>query len=839
LLLALLLANPVPAAAICPGECSGDGSVSVDELVTCVEKALGTAAPTQCTACDPVADGRVGVDELIAATQASLYGCPSPTFTPTATPLRTGPQTRGTPGRVMPPAPTPTPPPASGCSPDGPRPCLQRAPATVGPCSAVALTGNEVTASTVGGTNTLGNGEELNCGNNGGGSDALERVYIFTPPAPGRYEITVQGDKFRPLLHLRRQSCQGEFIDCAYDTTTSRRVTYELTVTAPVQPVAIGVDGDGSKEKGMFTLTITPLLPDLVVESLSVPQQATGGEEVTVSALIRNQGNADADVPFVVELVYARDAALTQTLGSTAVTCSFDRLEAGDSRLCEPARPLPVPLVAPGAYFIGARVDVSSKVFEGPPQSAGESNNRAAAASSIAARGVEIVQQLFRAADGTSYQLVYARPTLADTLEDHFRLTSVAAAVGAAGGCIVVGGGPGATVEAISGVPIDSTLRSASAVQRTTLLEPNETLVSFDSDGRGRLQLGSGGAARQICRDASDCVGRTPEPLVSIETSDGAVADACVAQIGSLAACESAPVQRTLFAFGVPASAPPRLCTADPTTATTVCAPEPGDGVRLSAGQALVFVHDGVGDFQGFNAAVAGFAVGTLTNVLLPAFSCTGVVNAFILQTGVPGAPRPALPISPTQVTGTPSRGATETATPTVVATATGTGTQPTATPLPATVTPSMTATATRTGTVAATPTRTATVATPANDTCAAASLVGALPFTSMVNTTTATSSAGDPAPSCGNNSTARNVWYRIPSSPSQRTVQIDSGGYDTILSFYSGACGALVNFACNDDVMPGVVASRLNLLLAANTTFFVQVSSYQGTGGNLTVSIQ
>jgi hypothetical protein len=154
-------------------------------------------------------------------------------------------------------------------------------------------------------------------------------------------------------------------------------------------------------------------------------------------------------------------------------------------------------------------------------------------------------------------------------------------------------------------------------------------------------------------------------------------------------------------------------------------------------------------------------------------------------------------------------------------------------------VTPSRTGTATRTGTVTATPTRTATSALPANDTCAAATVVGALPFTSMVNTTAATSSTGDPQPSCGNGSTARNVWYRIASSPSQRTVQIDSSGYDTILSFYSGACGALVPFACNDDVMPGVVASRLNLLLAANTTYFVQVSSYNPPGGTLTFSVQ
>ena len=68
----------------CAGDCNGDGSVSVDELVAAGRIALGHVAAEACQASDPNGDGIVSIDELQAAINAALDGCHAPP--PTATP---------------------------------------------------------------------------------------------------------------------------------------------------------------------------------------------------------------------------------------------------------------------------------------------------------------------------------------------------------------------------------------------------------------------------------------------------------------------------------------------------------------------------------------------------------------------------------------------------------------------------------------------------------------------------------------------------------------------------------------------------------------------------------
>jgi hypothetical protein len=60
----------------CPGDCSGDTLVTVDELVTGVRIALGSAQLNACAAFDMDRSGTVTVDELVAAVNAALHGCP-------------------------------------------------------------------------------------------------------------------------------------------------------------------------------------------------------------------------------------------------------------------------------------------------------------------------------------------------------------------------------------------------------------------------------------------------------------------------------------------------------------------------------------------------------------------------------------------------------------------------------------------------------------------------------------------------------------------------------------------------------------------------------------------
>jgi hypothetical protein len=59
----------------CPGDCDFSGHVDVDELVTSVRIALGTAPLFICEALDVAGDGDAAIDDLVAAVASSLSGC--------------------------------------------------------------------------------------------------------------------------------------------------------------------------------------------------------------------------------------------------------------------------------------------------------------------------------------------------------------------------------------------------------------------------------------------------------------------------------------------------------------------------------------------------------------------------------------------------------------------------------------------------------------------------------------------------------------------------------------------------------------------------------------------
>ena len=111
LAMALALAPGVaPAAVACPGDCAGDGSVSIENLVMGVNIALGSQPISACRAMDSSGEGSVTVDDLIRAVTAALNGCP-----PAATPTETAPAPSETPlpPTDTPAAPTDTPAPPS------------------------------------------------------------------------------------------------------------------------------------------------------------------------------------------------------------------------------------------------------------------------------------------------------------------------------------------------------------------------------------------------------------------------------------------------------------------------------------------------------------------------------------------------------------------------------------------------------------------------------------------------------------------------------------------------------------------------------------------------------
>jgi hypothetical protein len=62
-------------AGICPGDCDGNGSVGIDDLVRGVAIALGEQPLAACASLDTNGDGHVDISELIRAVDLALQGC--------------------------------------------------------------------------------------------------------------------------------------------------------------------------------------------------------------------------------------------------------------------------------------------------------------------------------------------------------------------------------------------------------------------------------------------------------------------------------------------------------------------------------------------------------------------------------------------------------------------------------------------------------------------------------------------------------------------------------------------------------------------------------------------
>jgi 6-phosphogluconolactonase (cycloisomerase 2 family) len=67
--------TPTPTAPVCTGDCNHDGEVTVNELLTMINIALGNAGVSTCTAGDANGHGRVTVDEILTAVSNALNGC--------------------------------------------------------------------------------------------------------------------------------------------------------------------------------------------------------------------------------------------------------------------------------------------------------------------------------------------------------------------------------------------------------------------------------------------------------------------------------------------------------------------------------------------------------------------------------------------------------------------------------------------------------------------------------------------------------------------------------------------------------------------------------------------
>jgi hypothetical protein len=72
------VATPMPTptrSQACVGDCDNSGSVTVDEIVTMVNIALGSQSVDNCPNADANGDRNVTVDEIVTAIQNALMGC--------------------------------------------------------------------------------------------------------------------------------------------------------------------------------------------------------------------------------------------------------------------------------------------------------------------------------------------------------------------------------------------------------------------------------------------------------------------------------------------------------------------------------------------------------------------------------------------------------------------------------------------------------------------------------------------------------------------------------------------------------------------------------------------
>jgi hypothetical protein len=145
---------------------------------------------------------------------------------------------------------------------------------------------------------------------------------------------------------------------------------------------------------------------------------------------------------------------------------------------------------------------------------------------------------------------------------------------------------------------------------------------------------------------------------------------------------------------------------------------------------------------------------------------------------------------------------------------------------------------ATGTGTLTITP-PTCGPAAPPNDNCANAI---ALADNVAANGTTV-NATNDMAGTCGLNTNGGDVWYSYRPI-TNATVNVNTcgsyPGYDTVLSVYSGTCGALTLLGCNDDSYnggnsacgAGNYASGFNVAMTGGQTYLIRVAGYNnGTG--------
>jgi PKD domain-containing protein len=122
----------------------------------------------------------------------------------------------------------------------------------------------------------------------------------------------------------------------------------------------------------------------------------------------------------------------------------------------------------------------------------------------------------------------------------------------------------------------------------------------------------------------------------------------------------------------------------------------------------------------------------------------------------------------------------------------------------------------------------------PQNDDFAAATPVGSVPYSDPVDTTGASTQAGEPTPSCGSDTSGGTVWYAFtPSQSGSYTARAPFGGINTQVAAYAGSqLGNLNELSCRSFGQP------LTFHATAGTTYYLQVGGMFGGRGTFTFTL-
>jgi hypothetical protein len=128
----------------------------------------------------------------------------------------------------------------------------------------------------------------------------------------------------------------------------------------------------------------------------------------------------------------------------------------------------------------------------------------------------------------------------------------------------------------------------------------------------------------------------------------------------------------------------------------------------------------------------------------------------------------------------------------------------------------------------------------PPNDSCQTPRVISSLPFQDEINTANAAVAPDDPV-SCSGSQDKNTVWYSItPSANSVYGIDTNASDYDTTISVYTGACGALTRVACNDDFNNSPANKNRALLVfqaQAGVAYLIEASG-KGGGGALRLRV-